>query len=285
MKKWFIESAAIAMSATSALSLAACASGKPATPEEVLKAASEKVAAAKSMSSEVIMDMKMASAGQTIQMTMTGAVEAIEEPMAMHMDMTMDMGAMGSMKMQMYMTEEEGAYQLYVGTDDGSGATTWAAQSVPDADQMKQYDTQANMELYLKSGSNFQENGTETIEGKETVRYDGVITNECFNEVFTSTGVLDQFSSLGVDAETAQSMLTDLGDLPISVWVEKESNLPVKYEMDMTAIMQSIMTKTMEAADSTETITVESVYMTMLIHGIDNVESIEVPQEALDAAA
>ena len=107
------------------------------------------------------------------------------------------------------------------------------------------------MELYLKSGSNFQENGTETIEGKETVRYDGVITNECFNEVFTSTGVLDQFSSLGVDAETAQSMLTDLGDLPISVWVEKESNLPVKYEMDMTAIMQSIMTKTMEAADST----------------------------------
>ena len=67
--------------------------------------------------------------------------------------------------------------------------------------------------------------------------------------------------------------------------IEKESNLPVKYEMDMTAIMQSIMTKTMEAADSTETITVESVYMTMLIHGIDNVESIEVPQEALDAAA
>ena len=285
MKKWFKKGAAIAMSATMALSLAACASGKPATPEEVRKAASEKVAAAKSMSSEVIMDMKMTSAEQTIQMTMTGAVETIEEPMAMHMDMTMDMGAMGSMKMQMYMTEEEGAYQLYVGTDDGSGATTWAAQSVPDADQMKQYDTQANMELYLKSGSNFQENGTETIEGKETVRYDGVITNECFNEVFTSTGVLDQFSSLGVDAETAQSMLTDLGDLPISVWVEKESNLPVKYEMDMTAIMQSIMTKTMEAADSTETITVESVYMTMLIHGIDNVESIEVPQEALDAAA
>ena len=285
MKKWFKKGAAIARSATMALSLAACASGKPATPEEVLKAASEKVAAAKSMSSEVIMDMKMTSAEQTIQMTMTGAVETIEEPMAMHMDMTMDMGAMGSMKMQMYMTEEEGAYQLYVGTDDGSGATTWAAQSVPDADQMKQYDTQANMELYLKSGSNFQENGTETIEGKETVRYDGVITNECFNEVFTSTGVLDQFSSLGVDAETAQSMLTDLGDLPISVWVEKESNLPVKYEMDMTAIMQSIMTKTMEAADSTETITVESVYMTMLIHGIDNVESIEVPQEALDAAA
>lgn len=285
MKKWFKKGAAIAMSATMALSLVACASGKPATPEEVLKAASEKVAAAKSMSSEVIVDMKMASAGQTVQMTMTGAVEATVEPMAMHMDMTTDMGEMGSMKMQMYMTEEAGAYQLYVGMDDGNGATTWAAQSVPNADQMKQYDTQSNMELYLKSGSSFQENGTETIEGKETVRYDGVITNEDFNEVFTSTGVMDQFSSLGVNAEMAQSMLTDLGDLPISVWVEKESNLPVKYEMDMTAMIQSIMNKTMEAAGSTETVTMESVYMTMLIHDIDNVESIEVPQEALDAAA
>ena len=43
MKHWFKKSAAIAMSAVMALSLAACASSKPATPEEVLQAASEKV--------------------------------------------------------------------------------------------------------------------------------------------------------------------------------------------------------------------------------------------------
>ena len=47
MKHWFKKSAAIAMSAVMALSLAACASSKPATPEEVLQAASEKVSAAK----------------------------------------------------------------------------------------------------------------------------------------------------------------------------------------------------------------------------------------------
>ena len=173
------------------------------------------------MSSEVIVDMKMASAGQTVQMTMTGAVEATVEPMAMHMDMTTDMGEMGSMKMQMYMTEEAGAYQLYVGMDDGNGATTWAAQSVPNADQMKQYDTQANMELYLKSGSSFQENGTETIEGKETVRYDGVITNEDFNEVFTSTGVMDQFSRNGTvhahrSGRSAHQRLGGKGEQPAS---------------------------------------------------------------------
>ena len=141
------------------------------------------------------------------------------------------------------------------------------------------------MELYLSTGSSFQEAGTETVEGKEAVRYDGVITNDSFNELFESTGILDQFSSLGVNEETAKPMPTVLGDRPLSIWVEKGSGLPVKYDMDMTAMMQSIMTKAMEAAGSTETITIETVHMTMLVHGIDNVESIEIPQEALDAAA
>lgn len=285
MKHWFKKGAAVAMSVVMALSLAACASSKPATPEEVLKAANEKVSAAKSMSCEMTTDMKMSAAGQTMQMTMTGVIETTTEPMAMHMDMTTDMGALGSMDMKMYMKEENGAYSLYTGMDDGSGNITWTAQTMENLDQLKQYNAQDTMELYLNTGSNFQENGTETVEGKEAVRYDGVITNDSFNELFEATGILDQFSSLGVNAETAKSMLTDLGDLPLSIWVEKDSSLPVKYDMDMTTMMQSIMTKAMEAAGSTETITIETVHVTMLVHGIDNVESIEIPQEALDAAA
>ena len=103
MKHWFKKSAAIAMSAVMALSLAACASSKPATPEEVLQAASEKVSAAKSMTCETTTQMKMSAGGQSIQMTMTGELETTMDPVAMHMDMTTDMGAMGSMNVKMYM--------------------------------------------------------------------------------------------------------------------------------------------------------------------------------------
>lgn len=108
------------MSAVMALSLAACASSKPATPEEVLQAASEKVSAAKSMTCETTTQMKMSAGGQSIQMTMTGELETTIDPVAMHMDMTTDMGAMGSMNVKMYMKEENGAYSLYTGMDDGS---------------------------------------------------------------------------------------------------------------------------------------------------------------------
>ena len=153
MKHWFKKSAAIAMSAVMALSLAACASSKPATPEEVLQAASEKVSAAKSMTCETTTQMKMSAGGQSIQMTMTGELETTMDPVAMHMDMTTDMGAMGSMNVKMYMKEENGAYSLYTGMDDGSGNITWTAQTMENVDQLKQYDTQATMELYLSTGS------------------------------------------------------------------------------------------------------------------------------------
>ena len=153
MTHWFKKSAAIAMSAVMALSLAACASSKPATPEEVLQAASEKVSAAKSMTCETTTQMKMSAGGQSIQMTMTGELETTMDPVAMHMDMTTDMGAMGSMNVKMYMKEENGAYSLYTGMDDGSGNITWTAQTMENVDQLKQYDTQATMELYLSTGS------------------------------------------------------------------------------------------------------------------------------------
>lgn len=78
----------------------------------------------------------------------------------------------------------------------------------------------------MSTGSSFQEAGTETVEGKEAVRYDGVITNDSFNELFESTGILDQFSSLGVNEETAKSMLTDLAVCP-SAFGWRRTRLPV----------------------------------------------------------
>ena len=69
---------------------------------------------------------------------------------------------------------------LYTGMDDGSGNITWTAQTMENVDQLKQYDTQATMELYLSTGSSFQEAGTETVEGKEAVRYDGPVAKNKF---------------------------------------------------------------------------------------------------------
>lgn len=285
MKNWIKKGAAVALSAVMAVSLAACASSKPATPEEVIQAAQTKLAEAKSLSYEMDSTMGISASGQSIQMKMTGTIDSITEPMAMQIDMTMDMGAYGSMNTKMYVKEEDGVYTVYAGTDDGSGNITWSAQAMTDVQQLEQYNAQDSMDLYLNSAANFQENGTETINGKEAVRYDGVIGNDSLNEVITSTGVMDQFSGLGLDSATIESMLTDIGDLPVSIWIDQDSGVPVKYDMDMTEMMQTMMTKAMESAGSTDVITVDTVLFSMIIRSIDSIESIEIPQEALDSAA
>ena len=185
----------------------------------------------------------------------------------------------------MYAQEQDGTYHLYTGIDDGSGKMSWTAQTLTDAGQLEQYDAQASMDLYLDNAASFQENGTETVENEEAVRYDGVISNDSLNEVLTATGMMDQLSGLGVDGATVGSMLTDLGDMPVSIWVGQESGMPVKCNVDLTTVMQSIMTKALESAGSGETVTMESVQISIVIRNINGVERIEIPQEALDSAA
>lgn len=284
MKNWTKKGAVAALSVALSLSLMACSAGQQ-TPEEVIQGAREKMEAVQSMSYEMTTDLQMSMAGQSIPMTMTGVADFIAEPMAMHMDMTMDMGALGSAGTQLYAQEQDGTYHLYTGIDDGSGKMSWTAQTLTDAGQLEQYDAQASMDLYLDNAASFQENGTETVENEEAVRYDGVISNDSLNEVLTATGMMDQLSGLGVDGATVGSMLTDLGDMPVSIWVGQESGMPVKCNVDLTTVMQSIMTKALESAGSGETVTMESVQISIVIRNINGVERIEIPQEALDSAA
>ena len=61
--------------------------------------------------------------------------------------------------------------------------------------------------------------------------------------------------------------------------------MPVKCNVDLTTVMQSIMTKALESAGSGETVTMESVQISIVIRNINGVERIEIPQEALDSAA
>ena len=90
MKNWTKKGAVAALSVALSLSLMACSAGQQ-TPEEVIQGAREKMEAVQSMSYEMTTDLQMSMAGQSIPMTMTGVADFIAEPMAMHMDMTMDM--------------------------------------------------------------------------------------------------------------------------------------------------------------------------------------------------
>jgi hypothetical protein len=268
------------------LALAACggsAGGGADDAETVLAKARAAFEQVESMHYTMDMDMGFTADGDSIEIGTTAEADCIIEPMQMDMDMKMDMMGLFAMDIKMYLAQDGDSYTVYTGMDDGEGNITWSRDTMDDLNNLAQYDASYSMDLYLDNSTNFAEKGTEEVAGVTAVRYDGVITQESLDEVMETSGVLEEFEAFGV--EGLDEMLHEMGDLPVSVWIEPDSGLPVKFEMDMTAMMQNMMDKIMardeEMAEAA--MTVDKCHLSMAFSDYNAIDAVHIPQEALDA--
>ncbi len=269
---------------TLALTLAACDSASV-TPEEAMNKAQEAMNDVSSMHYTMDMDVGMSADDESFEIKSTAEADCIVDPMTLGMDMHMSMAGLLDIDMKMYMVQDGADYTVYTGMDDGDGNITWTQDTMEDLDALAQYDAQKNMEIYLENGTNFTEAGTEEINGVSATRYDGVITGDSIQAVIESSGVLDQLASLGLDG--LEDMYQDLGDLPVSIWIDPDTSLPVKYEMDMTAMMQGMMDKLMTSMDEASDVglTIDKCAVVLVYSDYNGIDVIDIPQEALDASS
>lgn len=273
-----------------ALMLGLCACGGPKTPEEVIANVNENLAKVKSMTFGMTTEMTMQSFNETVDMTISMDGETTTEPAVVHADMNIDMGAFGSIAMEMYAEQSDSAAVTYINTFG-----QWMKEEVDLSEENGLIDAKGDMSTSLESAVELREIGTETIDGVEATRYDGVITKENLQKVLDSTGMLNELGDvLGMQdglGDTAENT-AELGDIPISIWVDKEAMMPVRYEMDMTELMQALMTQALAAelgedADALgeDYLTISKVRITMTVGGFDSVEAIVIPDEAKNAAS
>lgn len=279
MTKWM----ALGLILMMMISLAGCGGDNGgSSTEDVMKTAQEELAKVKSMNYDMSMIMNMSTNGQTVESNTTGKIAYNADPLAMEMTMDMDMAGQ-KVNMVMYAVQEGSDLVMYMSPDNG---TSWAKQTMADASELEQYNAQESMAIYLENIDSFKENGTEQINGSDAARYDGVISNDALNEVMEASGAASQLTQYGITEEQAADMYKDLGDLPISIWIDKESSLPVKYEMDMTTMMQTIMNKVVEtlgeAAAGAE-ITIDKMFISMTLYDFNNVNEITLPEAAKNA--
>ncbi len=280
---------AVVLALVLVVGLTACGGDTPKTPAEILAKAEENLEAVKSMTFDMSIEMGMAAEGQTLDMAITMTGESITDPAVMHATMGLDMGMLGAMEMEMYAEEADGKAITYMGMDNGAGIE-WGKEEAPIEDSAE-FDAQGGMSEYMALAMDMTENGTETVNGAEATRYDGVISKEHLEEALEATGMMDSMSDLmGVgDEETIEesmAALTDLADMPISIWVDKEQMLPVKYEMDMTELMQKVMSNMMgNMGEDAGSISISTMKISMTLGGFNSVETIEIPEEAKNAAS
>lgn len=294
---------ALLLAATMSFSVSACGSadagkddGTPKTEStaaddkaedaDVYAAAVEKMKDVSSMNAEMHMemDMNVGADGETqaVQTVTTSKMSCIYNPMLLKMDMNMDAGNGTTMDMSIYAEEaEDGTYTMYM--YDG---TQWQSQKVEMAD-LKQYDAASNVTGYMQESYNFQDAGTEQVNGKNTRKYTGVITGDDMREALMSTGALNSVSALGMDENQLDAMLREMGELPITLWIDETDCYPVKYEMDMTDMMNSLMSGLVESMGEEAagaSIEVSKLKIEMTCSDFNAVSEFSIPDEVKEAA-
>lgn len=275
---------AAALTLTLGLGLTACGGTAPAaeTPEEVMTKAQEAMAGVTSMGYDMTMDLSLGAEGETLTISSVTRADTILSPLVMKAEMEMDLGDLGgTTNMVLYAKEQDGSYLTAVGTPDETGQMVWQSSSMDALGELETLNGADSMQLYLDSIQNFTQGESETVGGVEATRYDGVILGEDLSEVIAASGALSQLDSLGLGEMS--DLFTDMGDLPVSLWIAKETYYPVKYEMDLTKMMQSILDKTLsEQLGADIGLTVEQTALSMTLRDINQVGGIEIPAEALE---
>lgn len=284
---------------TLTLSLTACGGGgqqstgdsgtDAMTPTERVAAAEEKMSALTSLSIDMTQDIgmsfAMADQSQELNMTTKMQMDVIQEPLKAKGTMQIDMGEElgGVQDVELYIMSEDDTANVYM-----QMGGQWVKQSVSEA-ELAQFDAAESLELYLDSAADFAEAGTEQIGGADATKFTGVIKGDKLYDVIEESGVLGSLGQTGTDVseDELKAMLSELGDLPMSVWINADG-YPVQYEMDMSQMIDSIVQNALEAegaADQGMTMTVSKAAMSLTCSNFNAVDDFELPAEAQNATA
>lgn len=285
---------ALMLTAIAALSFAAC--GEDAANDETAEvvesaveedvdayaAALEKMADVDSMNAQmsVIMSMSLGKDGaeNSIESVTTMDMTYFADPAHMKADMTVDMGELGNVSQSVYAEiSEDGTYTMYL--YDGSD---WQKQTVELGD-LEQFDARSSMLSNMDASNHFEKVGMESVDGTNAYRYEGVVTGEAMKNTILSSGMLDSFSSFGIGEEELEEMVSGLGEITVVLWIDEESLYPVRYELDMTEIMDKLITKMLESLGTQAegiSISCQKVEVVMTCSNYNEAADFEIPEEA-----
>ena len=258
------------------LSMLACAKGN--SPEELIEKAMLANEKLENCHADMDIVMDMTVEGQKQATKMTASMDMFSNPMKSKMSMSAE-----GQNIEMYM---DSSY-VYMGM-----MGQWIKSPIQTA-QMQQMDVKASMDLYLKNMDNFKLEEEEQVSGLDTYKISGVITGDSLEEVIESSGMMSELEQqLGYNADMAamiDKMVENIGDILVTIWIEKNDFTVIQYDVDMTNAM-SIMMKSMEDALKDEIeegktiedyVKVDQYTMRITMSQINAIEDFEIPAEAL----
>ena len=256
------------------------------TPEEVIQDTIRKAQSFQSMSysMDMEMDMKVEAQGisQTVDMTQTTQVECVVDPVQFKVDMTMDLGSLGKNQSLIYGEQNDSLLTLYISTDGGSSYTKQELSM--DVAGVDLYDG-TYVRQYLEMLEQLSDKGEETVNGVRANRYDAVISGEGIKGLMSTVGLFSQLTQMGMEESAMTALIDQIGDIPVTLWIDLENDTLVRYHFNMTQMVQNMMAYLMEheLAGTGISMDVNDVQMDMEITGVNNIDTITIPEAAKTA--
>ena len=250
--------------------------------EDAFAAAQEKVKSVTCMEGQMIMEMGMDISAdgdsQAFDIMTTMDMVCFSEPLKIKMVMNMSIPGLGSTEQSIYgETAEDGTTVAYM--YDG---TNWSKQ-VTDTASLEEYNASSSMLSFMDDGVDFTLVGMEEVDGANAYKYSQVMTGEAAKEAVLSSGGLDSLAGLGFSSGQMEGILDDLGEVVEYIWIDEATLYPVKYETDMTEVMNTMFSAMIEnMGDEAEgmSVAITKMKMSMTCFNFNNATDFTIPEEA-----
>ncbi len=201
---------------------------------------------------------------------------------------------------QFYFAKDDDTLTLYLSTDGGE---TWKATPIGLSDSAPDTGfglSKESLEWMLKAAATFEEAGEEEINGYTATVYEGFISGEELKAKMDEADALGAVAA-GMELDPDELQLEEVGDIPVTVALDKESGLPVRFTVDLSALMDSMLplflqVVTKASAESGEDageilgllsfmkVSFDEFLITVHLSDFDEAPEVSIPEEVLEAA-
>lgn len=182
--------------------------------------------------------------------TVTGGADIQRDPERVYVNMNAEVAGF-EQNMLLYAVGRDGGADVYSSADSGE---SWTKDSIENDDSSKssKADGKSVFLLLSDSAASFKEYGKEKVNGSDAIRYNGKITSDELKQALELADVKQTLEE-SLDVELDDDVFEDLGDVPVSIWIDVKSGMIVRVEMDMSDVMQGLVPvlvdKAMEKTD------------------------------------
>ena len=182
--------------------------------------------------------------------TVTGGADIQRDPERVYVNMNAEVAGF-EQNMLLYAVGRDGGADVYSSADSGE---SWTKDSIENDDSSKssKADGKSVFLLLSDSAASFKEYGNEKVNGSDAIRYNGKITSDELKQALELADVKQSLEE-SLDVELDDDVFEDLGDVPVSIWIDVKSDMIVRVEMDMSDVMQGLVPvlvdKAMEKTD------------------------------------